>query len=95
MRMMPMPPGPGGVAMAAIVSSALLAGGICSKELTLSIVWCILLFFCSCRPFFSGRSFSAFTAGAIDQHLFKKALSHTPAADFLVILQGKVNNAAF
>jgi hypothetical protein len=44
---------------------------------------------------FLGWTFSAFTAGAIDQHLFEKSLSHTPAADIFVILQGKVNNAPF
>jgi hypothetical protein len=31
--MIPMPPGPGGVAIAAIVSSVLLAGEICSEEI--------------------------------------------------------------
>ncbi len=37
-RIMPMPPGPGGVAMAAIVSAVLLAGGLCSKGLNESII---------------------------------------------------------
>jgi hypothetical protein len=51
MRMMPMPPGPGGVAIAAMVSSALPAGGICSGVLNESIVLAIcylllLLLFC-------------------------------------------------
>jgi hypothetical protein len=44
---------------------------------------------------FPGWTFSAFAAGAVDQHLFKKPLSHAPAADILVILQSKVNNTPF
>jgi hypothetical protein len=43
----------------------------------------------------SGRPFSAFTAGAIDQDLFKKPFTYAPAADILVILQSQVNDAAF
>ena len=44
---------------------------------------------------FLGWTFSAFTAGAIDQDLFKKSFTYAPAADILVILQSQVNDAAF
>jgi len=95
MRMMPIPPGPGGVAMAAMVSSALLEGVVCSKVFNESTTYGFLLLLVITDLPFWGRSFSAFTAWAINQHLFKESFSHASAADVLVILQGKVNNTTF
>jgi len=123
MRIIPTPPGPGGVAIAAMVSSVLPPDGVCSEELNESILLVLQANFVP-GPFrpqacqspanlseyyeetaasllilaglpSSGRTFFAFAARAIDQHLFKKALSHAPAADILVILQSQVNDAAF
>ena len=94
MRMIPMPPGPGGVAIAAMVSSALLTGGVFSAGLNASTIFVLRLLLVIAALLSSGRTFSAFAAGAIDQHLFKKSLTHASAADILVILQSKVNNAA-
>ena len=57
MLMMPMPPGPGGVAIAAMVSSVLLVGVVCSERLNESIILSLgyflflLLFFLLAGPF--------------------------------------------
>ena len=80
-----MPPGPGGVAIAAMVSSVLPAEGVCSAELKIR-----LLFISAALPL-PGRSLSAFS-GAVDQYFLKQALAHASAADILIILQGDVNN---
>ena len=54
----------------------------------------LLLLFAFAAFSFSARAFSAFISGAVDQDLFKKALSNASAADILVILQSKVDYAS-
>jgi hypothetical protein len=78
-----------------MVSSALLAGGVFSAGLNASTIFVLGLLLVITALLSSGRAFSAFAAGAIDQHLFKKSLTHASAADILIILQSEVNNAAF
>ena len=90
MRMIPIPPGPGGVAIAAMVSSLLPGGEVCVEGLN-ELIYLLLLIPAGLS--FSCRTFSAFTTGTIDQHFLEQSVIYTPAADLFVILQDQVNNA--